>query len=262
MVWARADDGGSMAELTDAELARYARQLILPEVDLEGQSRLKRGRVLIIGGGGLGTPIAQYLAGAGVGVIRIADNDHIELSNLPRQLAYTEQDVGQFKADVLARRLVEGNPGVAVDARVTRFDIGSAPSLLEDIDLVLDATDSLQARLDIDRATFAAGLPWVMGAAVRTSGQWAAFDGGREQGCYHCLVADADQIQEAGCAELGILGPVVGLVALQQSLLALKYLLGANVPWGQLRLLDAWSGEHHDITIGARKNCSMCQNER
>ena len=139
-----------MAELTDAELARYARQLILPEVDLEGQSRLKRGRVLIIGGGGLGTPIAQYLAGAGVGVIRIADNDHIELSNLPRQLAYTEQDVGQFKADVLARRLVEGNPGVAVDARVTRFDSGSAPSLLEDIDLVLDATDSLQARLDIE----------------------------------------------------------------------------------------------------------------
>ncbi|MDG1932551.1 MAG: HesA/MoeB/ThiF family protein [Luminiphilus sp.] len=251
-----------MAELTDAELARYARQLILPEVDLEGQSRLKRGRVLIIGGGGLGTPIAQYLSGAGVGAIRIADNDHIELSNLPRQLAYTEQDVGQFKADVLARRLVEGNPGVAVDARVTRFDSGSAPSLLEDIDLVLDATDSLQARLDIDRATFAAGLPWVMGAAARTSGQWAAFDGGREQGCYHCLVADADQIQEAGCAELGILGPVVGLVALQQSLLALKYLLGANVPWGQLRLLDAWSGEHHEIAIGARKNCSMCQNER
>ena len=144
LVWAGAYDGGSMAELTDAELARYARQLILPEVDLEGQSRLKRGRVLIIGAGGLGTPIAQYLAGAGVGVIRIADNDHIELSNLPRQLAYTEQDVGQFKADVLARRLVEGNPGVAVDARVTRFDIGSAPDLLEEIDLVLDATDSFQ----------------------------------------------------------------------------------------------------------------------
>ena len=115
-----------------------------------------------------------------------------------------------------------------------------------------------RTRLDIDRTTFAAGLPWVMGAAVRTSGQWAAFDGGREQGCYHCLVADADQQQEAGCAELGILGPVVGLVALQQSLLALKYLLGASVPWGQLRLLDAWSGEHHDVAIGGHVKTAQC----
>ena len=162
-----------MAGLSDNELKRYARQLVLPQVDLEGQARLKQSRVLIVGAGGLGTPSAQYLAGAGVGSIRIADDDRIELSNLPRQLAFTEQDIGQPKADVLAQRLRAANGEISVDTRVARFDEASASQLLEGVDLVLDATDSLQARLDIDRATFSLGRPWIMGAALRTSGQWA-----------------------------------------------------------------------------------------
>ena len=165
-----------MAALSDKELARYARQLILPEVDLDGQAKLKRSRVLIVGAGGLGTPAAQYLAGAGVGSIRLVDDDHIALSNLPRQLAYTEDDLGQLKAEVLARRLRDANGEIAVDAYCVRFEGDTASKLLEGVDIVLDATDSLQARLDIDRATYAAKLPWVMGAAVGTSGQWAAFD--------------------------------------------------------------------------------------
>ncbi len=248
-----------MAELSDSELARYARQLILPEVDLEGQARLKQSRVLIVGAGGLGTPAAQYLAGAGVGSICLVDDDRIALSNLPRQLAYTEDDVGQFKVEVLARRLRDANREIVVDAQRARFNDETALRLLEGVDIVLDATDSLQARLDIDQATFAAKLPWVMGAAVGTSGQWAAFDAQRREGCYHCLMGESDSSQNRGCAELGILGPVVGLVALQQSLLVIRYLLGAGLQIGCLQLLDAWTGETRQLALAIRDDCELCR---
>ena len=248
-----------MAALSDSELERYARQLILPEVDLEGQARLKQSRVLVIGAGGLGTPAAQYLAGAGVGSIRLADDDRIALSNLPRQLAYTEDDLGQLKVEVLARRLKDANGEIVVDAHCARFSGDTAPALLEGVDIVLDATDSLQARLDIDRATFAAKLPWVMGAAVGTLGQWAAFDEARREGCYHCLMREPDASENRGCAELGILGPVVGLVALQQSLLVIRYLVGSGLPAGCLHMLDAWTGEARQLGLAICEECVLCQ---
>jgi molybdopterin/thiamine biosynthesis adenylyltransferase len=248
-----------MAALSDSELERYARQLILPEVDLEGQARLKESRVLIVGAGGLGTPAAQYLAGAGVGSIRLVDDDRIALSNLPRQLAYTEDDLGQLKVEVLSGRLGDANGEITVDAQCKRFDGDTASQLLDGVDIVLDATDSLQARLDIDRATYAAGLPWVMGAAVGTSGQWAAFDESRREGCYHCLMRELDSSENRGCAELGILGPVVGLVALQQSLLVIRYLVGSGLPTGCLHMLDAWTGENRQLGLAVCKNCVLCQ---
>jgi molybdopterin/thiamine biosynthesis adenylyltransferase len=248
-----------MAALSDSELERYARQLILPEVDLEGQARLKESRVLIVGAGGLGTPAAQYLAGAGVGSIRLVDDDRIALSNLPRQLAYTEDDLGQLKVEVLSGRLGDANGEITVDAQCKRFDGDTASQLLDGVDIVLDATDSLQARLDIDRATYAAGLPWVMGAAVGTSGQWAAFDESRRAGCYHCLMREPDSSENRGCAELGILGPVVGLVALQQSLLVIRYLVGSGLPTGCLHLLDAWTGEARQLGLAVCKDCVLCQ---
>jgi len=259
LVRSAAHDGGTMAALSDSELARYARQLILPEVDLEGQARLKESRVLIVGAGGLGTPAAQYLAGAGVGSIRLVDDDRIALSNLPRQLAYTEDDLGQLKVEVLAQRLRDANGEIAVDAHCARFEGDTASKLLEGVDIVLDATDSLQARLDIDRATYAAKLPWVMGAAVGTSGQWAVFDEARREGCYHCLVREPDSSENQGCAELGILGPVVGLVALQQSLLVIRYLVGSGLPTGCLHVLDAWKGEASQLALAVCKDCVLCQ---
>ena len=259
LVRSAAHDGGTMAALSDSELARYARQLILPEVDLEGQARLKESRVLIVGAGGLGTPAAQYLAGAGVGSIRLVDDDRIALSNLPRQLAYTEDDLGQLKVEVLSGRLGDANGEITVDAQCKRFDGDTASQLLDGVDIVLDATDSLQARLDIDRATYAAGLPWVMGAAVGTSGQWAAFDESRREGCYHCLMRELDSSENRGCAELGILGPVVGLVALQQSLLVIRYLVGSGLPTGCLHMLDAWTGENRQLGLAVCKNCVLCQ---
>ena len=247
-----------MAELTDSQLQRYARQLIVPQIDLEGQQRLKAARVLIVGAGGLGVPMAQYLAGAGVGFIRIADDDQIELSNLPRQVAYTEADVGRAKVDVLSARLKAGNTEITVDACAERFDASSAFQLLDTVSLVLDATDSLQARQDIDRITRQQGLPWIMGSAVRTSGQWAAFDPQRRLGCYHCLMSDPIGAENRSCAELGILGPVVGLVSLQQALWAIKFLIDGSLPWAQLHIMDAWSGEQTQLALSVRPDCPLC----
>ena len=160
---------------------------------------------------------------------------------------------------MLARRLSDANGEIAVDAHCARFSDDTAPALLEGVDIVLDATDSLQARLDIDRATYAARLPWVMGAAVGTSGQWAAFDETRREGCYHCLMREPDSSENRGCAELGILGPVVGLVSLHQTLAVIRYLVGAALPSGYLHMLDAWTGETRKLELVVFKDCELCQ---
>ena len=247
-----------MAELTDKQLTRYARQVILPEVDLEGQQRLLESSVLIVGVGGLGCPLAQYLAGAGVGRIRLADNDLVELSNLPRQVAFSESDIGRPKVEVLAGQLSRANADTEIDLRVEKFDARSAGDMLSGVDLVIDATDSLQARLDIDSTTRRAGLPWIMGSAVRVAGQWVAFDAGRVYGCYHCLITEPAAADNAGCAQLGILGPVAGLVAMQQSVTAIRLLMGLTVRWGILHVADLWSGEYTAMSITKRLDCPLC----
>ena len=248
-----------MAELTDKQLTRYARQLILPEVDLEGQQRLLASHVLIVGAGGLGGPVAQYLSGAGVGQLRLVDDDLVDLSNLPRQIAFTESDIGHAKVEVLAGKLACANSDTTIDPRAERFDAHTAATLLADIDLVIDATDSLRARLDIDRATHHAGLPWIMGSAIKTAGQWIVFDADRQSGCYHCLITEPEVADSAGCAQLGILGPVAGLVAMHQSVMAIKVLLGLAVPWGELQMVDPWSGHYVEMSITKRKDCPLCR---
>jgi len=248
-----------MAELTNKQLTRYARQLILPELDLEGQQRLFGSHVLIVGAGGLGGPVAQYLCGAGVGQLRLADEDQVDFSNLPRQVAFDESDIGQSKVEALAKRLARANSDIAIDACPEKFDARSASAMLMDIDLVIDATDSLQARLDIDRATRDAGLPWIMGSAVRMAGQWVVFDAHRQFGCYQCLITEPAAVDRAGCAQLGILGPVAGLIAMHQSVMAIKLLLGLPVPWGELHMADPWSNEYLAMPITKRTDCPICQ---
>ena len=147
----------------------------------------------------------------------------------------------------------------AVEAHCARFQDATASQLLDGVDIVLDATDSLQARLDIDRATYAARLPWIMGAAVGTSGQWAVFDEARREGCYHCLMREPDTSANRGCAELGILGPVVGLVALHQTLLVIRYLVGAALQSGYLHMLDAWTGETRQLGLAVCEDCALCE---
>jgi len=251
-----------MVELTDKQLARYARQLILPEIDLEGQQRLQQGRVLVVGAGGLGGPISQYLAAAGVGMVRIADDDIVELSNLPRQIAFAASDIGRPKVVALAERIACANDDVIVDACPVKFSTDTGPDLTQDVDLVIDATDSMAARLDIDEVSFSRQLPWIMGAAVRTSGQWLALDASRHHGCYHCLMTSRELQDDGGCAALGILGPVATWIAMQQCVLAMKYLLGKDLPWGVLHIANVWTGESTELSLSRRPDCTLCGSAR
>jgi len=245
--------------MDDQALERYSRQLLVPGFELEGQERLLQAKVLVVGCGGLGALAAQYLAGAGVGRLLLVDPDIVEISNLPRQIAYTEADLGLAKSEVLARRLLAMNSSLRVEYKVTCFDETTGPELLAGVDAVLDGTDSHATRQLLDRLTAAAGLPWFMGAAVQMAGQSIAFSGQRAEGCYHCLAPAASAEWGGGCAALGILGPVVGMVALQQTLDLINALShAAPVPWGVLRQFDFRTGDRMALTLQRRPGCELC----
>ena len=245
--------------MNDSELERYSRQLLVPGFELEGQEALSAASVLIVGCGGLGALAAQYLVGAGLGHVVLVDPDRIELSNLPRQIAYTEADVGRFKAEVLAERLQRMNSEVTVTHHSLAFDETSGASLLTTIDAVLDGTDNHGTRLLIDRFTAHRELPWFMGAAVQMAGQNIAFKGLREEGCYHCLAPQQASVDAGGCAKLGILGPVVATVALRQVLDLIGALTGvAKVPWGVMRQYDFRANTTASLPLQRRVGCVVC----
>lgn len=244
--------------MNDSDLERYSRQLLVPGVEFDGQEALAASAVLIVGCGGLGCPVALYLAGAGVGHIRLMDDDVVELSNLPRQIAYTNADIGRPKAEALAERLRAMNDGVTVSSEVRRFDAVSGPAALAGVDLVIDASDSRESRLHIDQLTAARGLPWIMASAIQMSGQIVAFAPDRRGGCYHCLSPDNAGVTGT-CRDLGVLGPVVGAIGVAQAVDALRYLLAmGDMPWAELRLHDFRSGEQHTLELTPRTGCPVC----
>lgn len=245
--------------MDDHALERYSRQVLVPGVDLGGQARLADASVLIVGCGGLGALAAQYLAGAGVGHLTLVDPDRVELSNLPRQIAYTENDLGAYKAEALARRLYAMNASLQIDSHSIAFDASSGPGLLHGVDAVLDGTDNHEARLAIDAMTAPRGLPWFMGAAVQMAGQNIAFSSSRSEGCYHCLAPESSAEQAGGCSQLGILGPVVGSVALRQVLDLFGALVGVPaVPWGRLRQYDFRTDAVVSVALQKRPGCGVC----
>ena len=244
--------------MNDAELERYSRQILVPSFGFEGQEALARARVLLVGCGGLGNPAAMYLASAGVGYLRLVDDDVVEVSNLPRQIAFTEGDVRRNKSEVLAARLRALNSAVAIDSHVCRFDQQSAPMLLDSIDLVVDGSDSLETRQRVNVETAKRKLPWFMGAAVQFGGQNIAFSASREEGCYQCLAPDTT-VAGGSCSELGVLGPVVASVALTQVLDVIAYLSDSHkVPWGTLRIRDFATGETQSLSLSCRLDCPVC----
>lgn len=244
--------------ISDAMLARFSRQILVPDLDLEGQQALSRARIAIVGCGGLGNIISLYLAAAGVGFIRLIDDDCVDVSNLPRQIAFTEADIGKPKAEVLASAMTERWADIATDVHVQRLDATNAHDVLVDVDIVVDATDNRHARLLIDAVTAANRVPWVMGAAVQMTGQNMVFDAGRQHGCYHCLYPEpADE--RGACSELGVLGPVVGVIGLHQALDVIKLVTGCgSLPWGVLRLVDFRQDEYQRLLVSPRSDCPLC----
>jgi len=245
--------------LTDAQLLRFNRQILLNDFDVAGQERLLAARVLVVGLGGLGCPAALYLAAAGVGRLLLADGDVVELSNLQRQIAHGEKDVGRNKAVSAAKAIEALNSGVAVEVVPERLTEQGLPELVTRVDLVLDATDNFPVRFAINRVCIACGVPLVSAAAVRSEGQLAVFDPHRGGPCYRCLYTDSAATTALSCAESGVLAPLVGVIGSLQAMEALKVLSGYGEPLrGSLLLLDLHSMDIRRLALPRRPDCPDC----
>lgn len=244
--------------MSDEWLERYSRQILLAEIDFSGQEALATSSVAIVGCGGLGSMIGLYLAGAGVGAITLIDTDCVEISNLHRQLAFREVDIGEEKSVALGRQLQALNHEVTISTRNHRFGSNSEldEACLEGVDLVLDATDNLEARHAVEAVTRRLGLPWIFGAATQFHGQVAAFSRSRKEGCYRCIAPVTDAKRSADCRNEGILGPVVGVIAAWQAQDALMVLAGkSSSAWGVLRVYDARDQRIDKLTITSATGC-------
>jgi len=245
--------------LSDEELLRYSRQILLKQVDIDGQLRLKQSRVLIVGLGGLGSPVALYLAAAGVGELHLADFDTLDLTNLQRQIAHDTPSLGLHKVDSLMARLGALNPHVQLVPCRSGLDADSLDAAVERVDLVLDCTDNFGIREAVNAACVKAKKPLVSGAAIRLEGQLSVFDSRVETSpCYHCLYGHGSEA-ELTCSEAGVVGPLVGMVGSLQALEALKLLVGFGEPLvGRLLLIDALSSRFRELRVKRDPHCAVC----
>ena len=248
-----------MTSMTDEELLRYSRQLLLPEIDIDGQLVLKQSRVLIVGLGGLGCPVAMYLAAAGVGKLVLVDPDVVELSNLQRQIAHSDADIGDTKVASAARSIKAINPHVDVACHAVAASEAWLLQQLDDIDLVMDCTDRASIRYQINDACLSSGTPWVSAAAIGMAGQLTQFDPNNDQSpCYGCLYPALDDT-EMTCAESGVVAPLVGVMGSMQALEALKWLTGTGDSLvGRLISFDAKSHRWQDWKLGRNQDCPAC----
>ena len=232
---------------------------MLPDMDIAGQDALLAAKVLIIGLGGLGAPAALYLASSGVGELVLCDDDTVELSNLQRQIIHSETSIGINKAQSASARLTEINSTIKVTALPHRLDAQALTQQLQDITLVLDCTDNFETRFMINDTCWAAGVPVVSGAAIRTEGQVALFDPTADDApCYRCLYAEGDD-NAMNCAENGILAPVVGMIGLAQALEAVKFIAGIGPSSaGFVHYFDAKYFEWRKLTLTPRAHCPTC----
>lgn len=245
--------------LSDDQLLRYSRQILLHDFDVAGQEKLAASSVLVVGLGGLGCPAALYLAAAGVGSLLLADGDAVELSNLQRQIAHTDSDIGSNKAGSVAAAIRALNPEVALEVIPRALDEQSMPALLSRVDLAVDATDNYPVRFALNRACIAARVPLVSAAAVRSEGQLAVFDPARGGPCYRCLYREAGDATALSCSESGVLAPLVGVIGSLQAMEALKVLTGyGQALRGRLLLLDLCSMDIQQLTLPARSDCPDC----
>lgn len=240
-----------------SDFSRYSRQVVLREVGVNGQQLLRDSSVLIIGLGGLGTPAAMYLAGAGLGHLVLSDFDRIAASNLHRQVLYREPDVGRAKLDAAREQLRALNSECAIELRPGPMHDEALIDAARGVDLVLDCSDNFATRFAVNRACVAARKPLVSGAAIRFEGQLAVFDAARGSACYACLYPSAGEMQET-CEEAGILGPVVGVIGARQALAALKHLLGLAHEAGSLWVWDALTDASRRLSIPRDPHCPVC----
>ncbi|MDH3743938.1 MAG: molybdopterin-synthase adenylyltransferase MoeB [Acidobacteriota bacterium] len=245
--------------LSGHELRRYSRHLVLPEVGVEGQERLKASRALVVGAGGLGSPVGLYLAAAGVGTLGLVDFDEVDETNLHRQVLYGQSDIGRAKLEVALERLREINPFICLRAHSTRLDSQNAMEILADYDLVIDGSDNFATRYLVNDACVLSGKPNVYGSIFRFEGQVSVF-WGDEGPCYRCLFPEPPPPGLVpSCAEGGVLGVLPGIVGSLQANEALKLLLGVGEPLvGRLVVVDALGTEFRELRLQKDPDCPVC----
>ena len=246
-------------DFNDEQLLRYSRQIMLPAFDIAGQSRLATSRVLIIGMGGLGSPIALYLASAGVGVLHLVDFDEVDLSNLQRQIAHTVVDIGEKKVDSAARSVAQINPDIKVIAQAERLEGDTLAQAVIAADVVIDATDNFGTRFMINAVCVEHKTPLVSGAAIRMEGQVSVFDTRSDNApCYQCLYSDISE-EQLSCSEAGVMAPLVGIIGSVQAMEAVKLLSGMGQPLvGKLLILDAMTMEWRTMRLKKDPKCKTC----
>jgi adenylyltransferase/sulfurtransferase len=258
-VGGEASGSESAPGLSAAERRRYGRHLVLPEVGLAGQERLRAGRVLLVGAGGLGSPAALYLAAAGVGTLGIADFDVVDESNLQRQVAHGTAAIGRAKVDSMRERLADLNPHVQVVTHPVKLDRDNALEILCEYDVVVDGADNFATRYLVNDACVLLGLPLVHGSILRFEGQATVFDAARGP-CYRCVFPEPPPAGAVpSCAEAGVLGVLPGVIGAIQATEAVKLLLGApETLLGRLLLYDAWVMRFREVLLRKDPACAWC----
>jgi len=246
--------------MTDEQLLRYSRHILLDALGIEGQQRILDSHALIVGAGGLGSPAALYLASAGVGRITLVDDDQVDLTNLQRQILHTEARVGMAKALSGQVALAAINPAVDVVPVQKRLAGDELDALVASADLVLDCTDNFATRHAINRACVHHKKPLVSGAAIRFDGQVSVYDLRRADApCYHCLFPEGEEVEEVRCAVMGVFAPLTGIVGTMQAAEALKLAAGIGESLsGRLLLLDALSMEWRSVRFKKDPGCAVC----
>jgi adenylyltransferase/sulfurtransferase len=246
--------------VTDDQLLRYSRHILLPQIGIEGQENIVNARALVIGAGGLGSPAALYLASAGVGTLVLADGDTVDLTNLQRQILHHTDAVGMAKSASGKRTLGELNPECKVVALNERLSGARLDEEVAQADIVLDCCDNFATRHAVNRACVKFARPLVSGAAIRFDGQVAVFDS-RQSGapCYHCLFPEAQDVEEVRCAVMGVFAPLTGIIGAVQAAEALKLLIGCGTSLaGRLLLLDGLGMEWREIRVPNDPGCAVC----
>jgi molybdopterin/thiamine biosynthesis adenylyltransferase len=250
--------------MTDDDLLRYSRHLLLDEIGIEGQQRLLDSRALVIGAGGLGSPVALYLASAGVGTITLVDHDTVSLTNLQRQIAHDMASLAQPKVVSAAARMAALNPGVRVRALAAKADAALLDTEVPQADVVIDCTDNFATRHLVNAACVRHRKPLVSGAAIGFDGQISVYDSrAAGQPCYACLFPPESGFEDVACATMGVFAPLVGIVGSLQAAEALKLLAGIGEPLaGRLLMLDGRRMQWSEIGMQRDPDCAICGPER
>jgi len=246
--------------MDDEQLLRYSRHILLPEIGIEGQQRLLDAHVLLIGAGGLGSPVALYLASAGVGTLSICDDDAVDLTNLQRQIVHREDAVGTPKVASARATLLSINPRVTINAIAERVAGARLDALVASVDVVVDGSDNFATRHAVNRACVVARKPLVSGAGVRFDGQLAVFDlRAADSPCYACLFPESGENEEMRCAVMGVFAPLVGIIGAMQAAETLKLIVRTgDTLTGRLLLLDALNMDVRTVRLQRDPGCAVC----